>query len=250
MKSKLDKCVTVHLLPNHVPDCSPSFSSCRRKLATSASEKDFWKLLNNSCFGKLSEDVRKRQNIHVVRCARWFERWVSRINYVDCTILSTHTALVRSTKVDVLLNKPIYLGACVLDLSKLKMVQAWYRDLKPQLDREGSQLKLCMTDTGKECFIFVLSSQGHGLNPLSFLSDSFIFSVEYDDVDHRCPYKDLADLAPTLDTSNYGPENPLFTRNPEQKTTLLKYQRDNKSELGLLKDECGNQTLEHVICLR
>ena len=171
--------------------------------------------------------MRKRQNIRLVRSARWFERWVSRISYLDSTILSTHTALVRSVRVEVLLNKPIYLGACVLDLSKLKMVQAWYRDLKPQFDREGSHLKLNMTDT-----------------------DSFIFSVECESVDSRCPYKDLADLAPILDTSKYGQENPFFTQNPDQKSVLLEHQRNNEGVIGLLKDECGNKTLEHVICLR
>ena len=200
--------------------------SFRRKLATNGSERDFWKLLNNSCFGKLSEDVRKRQDIHVVRNARWFERRVSRINYVDSTILSPNTALVRSVKAEVFLNKPIYLGACVLDLSKLKMVRAWYRGVKPQFDRDGSSLKLCMSDT-----------------------DSFILSVEYLD-SSRCPYRDLADLAPVLDISVYGPQHSIFTRNPDRKEWLLAHQRANKGTLGLLKDECGDKILEHVVCLR
>ena len=74
--------------------------------------------------------------------------------------------------------------------------------------------------------------------------------MEYDNVTSRCPYKDLGDLAHTLDTSAYGPQNPIFTRNPQRQTELLEHQRANKGVLGLLKDECGDQTLQQVICLR
>ena len=133
---------------------------------------------------------------------------------------------MRSANAQVFLNKPIFLDACVLDLSKLKMVHAWYRGIKPQFDRGGSSLKLCMSDT-----------------------DSFILLVEYLD-SLRCPYQDLTDLAPVLDISIYGPQHPIFTRNPDREEWLLAHQRANKGSLGLLKDECGNKTLEHVICLR
>ena len=102
------------------------------------------------CFGKLSEDVRKREEIHVVRSARLFERRVSRINYLSSTILSRNTALVRCRKRQAYLCKPMYLGACVLDLSKLVMIRHWYRAIKPAFDRPGSLLTLQMTDTGKQ----------------------------------------------------------------------------------------------------
>ena len=104
--------------------------------------------LSYRCFGKLSEDVRKREDIHVLRSARLFERRVSRINYVSSTIPSPNTALVRCRKKIALLNKPIFLGACVLDLSKLLMMRHFYRHIKPQFDREGSNLTLQMTNTG------------------------------------------------------------------------------------------------------
>ena len=92
--------------------------------------------------------MRKREDIHVLRSARLFERRVSRINYVSSTILSPNTALVRCRKTQAVLNKPIFLGACVLDLSKLLMMRHFYRHIKHQFDREGSNLTLQMTDTG------------------------------------------------------------------------------------------------------
>ena len=87
--------------------------------------------------------------MHVVRSARLFERRVSRTNYLSCTILSRNTALVRCQKHQAFLCKPMYLGACVLDLSKLVMMRHYYHAIKPTFDRPGSLLRLQMTDTGE-----------------------------------------------------------------------------------------------------
>ena len=73
--------------------------------------------------------------------------------------------------------------------------------------------------------------------------------MEYQDP-NRDPFRDLANMASHLDISNYGPEHPIFTHNPERAEELRQLQRDNKGVLGLLKDECANKFLEHVICLR
>ena len=84
-----------------------------------------------------------------MRSAKLFERRASRINYVSSTILSSNTALVRCQKQLAFLCKPIYLGACVLDLSKLVMIRHFYHGIKPTFDRPGlSLLTLQMTDTG------------------------------------------------------------------------------------------------------
>ncbi|CAG8453305.1 5640_t:CDS:2 [Paraglomus occultum] len=88
----------------------------RRAKAKNAFEKDFWKLMNNSVFGKTMEDVRKRVNIELIHPA-----FVSRKIFYGANLVAVHR---RQTNVK--LNKPEYVGACILDLSKYFMYDFWY----------------------------------------------------------------------------------------------------------------------------
>ena len=90
-------------------------NNARRSECTSASEKDYYKLNNNSCFGKLFEDPRKYQTVVLVRDSNLFQRRVARVNYHSCLILTEDTALVMMDKMEVEMKKPNYLGSVILD---------------------------------------------------------------------------------------------------------------------------------------
>ena len=84
------------------------------------------------------------------------------------------------------MNKPVYLGLSILDLSKTVMYEFWYDYVKPKY---GENAKLCYMDT-----------------------DSFIVHVKTDDI-----YKDIAeDVETGFDTSNYGMDRPLSIRKIDQ----------------------------------
>ena len=188
----------------------------RRGECSSASEKDFYKLKNNSCFGKLFEDPRKYQTIVLVRDANLFRRRVAKVNFHSCMILSEHTCLVMMDKTEVQMKKPNYLGSIILDRSKDVMVRFWYDHLLPTFHRPpGSTVSLCTTDT-----------------------DSFIVGITYHDP-ARSFYRDLAGMASCLDTGNYSDQHPYFVENHDQFDHLKEMQRANKGVLGKMKDEAG-----------
>ena len=187
----------------------------RRGECSSTSEKDFYKLKNNSCFGKLFEDPRKYQSVVMVRDANLFRRRVSRINYHSCLIQSEDTALVMMDKTQVEMKKPSYLGSVILDLSKEIMLRFWYNHLFPTFQKPGSRLSLCTTDT-----------------------DSFLVGITYSDPS-RSFWHDLATIAHTLDTGNYSDSHPFFQQNVDQMEHLKQIQRANKGVLAKFKDEAG-----------
>ena len=100
-----------------------------RKQAKNDFEKDFFKLMNNSVFGKTMENVRKHRDIKLVTTDRRRgidNRWVSEPNYWTITGFSENLVAIEMKKTKVKMNKPIYLGFSVLDSSKILMYEFWY----------------------------------------------------------------------------------------------------------------------------
>ena len=94
-------------------------NECRKK-SKSNFEKNFWKLLNNSVYGKTIEDVRRRTNIDFASNEKQLQKLVEKPFFKYCKFLSEDFCLVQHEKSTVFL-KPIYVGATILDLSKLVM---------------------------------------------------------------------------------------------------------------------------------
>ena len=86
-----------------------------RKLASSSFEKDFFKLMNNSVFGKT---IRKRQNVILVDDRKLANKLSSKPNFERVTIFDENLVAVHMKKTEVYLNKPIFVGQAILDLSK------------------------------------------------------------------------------------------------------------------------------------
>ena len=115
-----------------------------RAKATNDFEKDFFKLLNNSVFGKTMENIRNRVDIRLVTRESQAKRLTCKPNYQHHTIFSKNLAAVHMKKVKLYFNKPVYLGMSILDLIKTLMYDFHYNYIKPKY---GENAKLLFTDT-------------------------------------------------------------------------------------------------------
>ena len=115
-----------------------------RTEASSEFEKDFFKLMNSSVFGKTMENIRSRVDIRLRTDDKSAEKLVSKPNYERTTIFSEDLVAVHMKKTELFLNKPVYLGMSILDISKTLMYDFHYNYIKKKY---GPKAKLLMTDT-------------------------------------------------------------------------------------------------------
>ena len=107
-------------------------------------EKDFFKLINNSVFGKTMENIRSRVDIRLVTNEDQARKLISKPNYQHRTIFCENLIAIHMKKARLLFNKPVYLGMCILDLSKTLMYDFHYNYIKPKY---SDRAKLLFTDT-------------------------------------------------------------------------------------------------------
>ena len=144
-----------------------------RKEAKNDFEKDFFKLMNNSVFGKTMKNVRKHGDIKLATADEKRNKLVSEPNYHTTKRFSENLLAIEMKKTKVKMNKPIYLGMSILDISKTLMYKFWYDYFKPKY---GDRAKLCYTDT-----------------------DSFIIYIKTEDF-----FQDISnDVEKWFDTSNF-----------------------------------------------
>ena len=161
-------------------------------------EKDFFKLMNNSVFGKTMENVRNHRDIRIVTSDKRKSILASEPNYHSTKYISKDLLIMEMNKVEVKMNKPIYLGQAVLDISKTLMYEFWYDYIKPKY---GDKARLCYMDT-----------------------DSFIMHIKTDDF-----YKDIAnDAEKWFDTSHYDEKDKRPLPIGKNKKVIGKF----KDELG------------------
>ena len=150
-----------------------------RKKASNDFEKDFFKLMNNAVFGKTMENVRKHRDIKLVKTDHGRNKLVSESNYHTMKLIYDNLAIIEMKTVKVKMNKPIYLGLCILESRKIIMYEFWYDYVK---NKYGNKARLCYTDT-----------------------DSFVINIKTNDF-----YKDInQDVNERFDTSNYTFDRPL-----------------------------------------
>ena len=148
--------------------------------------------MNNAVFGKTIENIRKHRNIELVTTDKKRKKLVSEPNYYTINYISEDLSIIEINKTKVKMNKPIYLGLLILDISKILMYEFWYDYMKPKYN---VNVKLCYMDT-----------------------DSFIMNIKTNDF-----YKDIAnDVEKRLDTSNYEVNRPLPTGKNKKLIGLLK----------------------------
>ena len=139
-------------------------------------EKDFFKLMNNSVFGKTMENIRNRVDVKLVNTKEKLIKLVAKPNFRSRKIFNENLVSVHMKKTSLTMNKPVYLGMCILDLSKTIMYDFHYNYIKPKY---GEKAKLLFSDT-----------------------DSLMYEIETEDF-----YKDISgNVKDRFDTSDY-PEN-------------------------------------------
>ena len=104
------------------------FNTSKRKEAKSEFEKDFFKLMNNAVFGKTMENLRKRVDVKLVNNKRKMEKLAAKPNFKTFKIFNERLVAVEMQKVKLLLNRPIYVGFTILDVSKFLMYDFYYNN--------------------------------------------------------------------------------------------------------------------------
>ena len=152
--------------------------------------------MNNAVLEKTMENIRKHRDIKLVTTDKKRNKLVSEPNYHTINYISEDLSIIEMNRTKVKMNKPIYLGLSILDISKMLMYQFWYDYMKPKY---SNRVKLCYMDT-----------------------DSFVMSIKMNNF-----YKDIAnDVDKRFDTSNYEENRPLPTGKNKKVIGLM------KNELG------------------
>ena len=89
-----------------------------RKAAKNEFKKDFFKLMNNSVFGKTMKNIRNHKDIKLVTSDKIYLKYVMKPNFKDDFPFSKHLFALEMVKTETKMNKPVYLWQAILDLSK------------------------------------------------------------------------------------------------------------------------------------
>ena len=128
------------------------FNTEKRKEAKNSFEKDFFKLMNNSVFGKTMENIRKRSNIYLETDPDHLLRQTAKPTFVSCKIFHENLVAVHMKKKILKLDKPSYVGMCILELSKVLIYDFHYNFIKAKY---GERAILLFTDTDSLCYIIL-----------------------------------------------------------------------------------------------
>jgi hypothetical protein len=190
------------------------FNTEKRRLATDAFSRDMFKLLNNSCFGKTMENMRQRINLRLVTSADRAKYFTSRSIFQNFNIINENLTAIKSLKPEVKMIKPMYIGMCILDLSKLHMYNFHYNIIR---ERYGSKARLLFTDT-----------------------DSLMYSIETLDV-----YRDMSEQLHLYDTSDYPTDHPLHSKTNAKKVGVFKDELNGRAAVEF----CGLRSKMYSILL-
>ena len=160
--------------------------------------------MNNAVFRKTMENVRKHRDIKLVITDKRRNQLLSEPNYHTTKWFSENLLAIEMKKTKVKMNKPVYLGLSILEISKTLMYEFWYDYIKPKY---GDNVKLCYMDT-----------------------DSFIMHIKKEDF-----YKDIAnDVEKRFDTSNYEVSRPLPTGKNKKMIRLMNDELGGKTMTELV----------------
>ena len=154
--------------------------------------------MNNTVFGKTMETVRNHTDIKLIATEARRNCLVSEPNYHPTKIFSENLIVIEMKRTRILMNKPVYLGLSILEMSKTVMHEFWYDYMKPKY---GEKAKLYYMDT---C--------------------SFVVYIKTEDI-----YVDIAkDVERRFDGSNYEFERPLPIGKNKKVIGLMKDELDGK----------------------
>ena len=175
------KVTKIYRVPVLEFDQSPWFNTQKRTNPKNAFEKDFFKLMNNSVFGKTMESLRIRCNVKLIKDEKKLLKLTSKPTYVSSKVFNENLVAVHKVKETLTHNRPAYVGMCILDLSKTLIYDFHYNYIK---NKYGNKAKLLFTDT-----------------------DSLTYEIETDDV-----YQDFLNNKNKFDNSDYPENSPHFNK--------------------------------------
>lgn len=123
-----------------------SYIDLNTKLRTNSEndfEKDFFKLMNNSVFGKLMENIRQRVDIKIATNWENARKYIKKPTFDHLKIFNEDLIVIHMRRSRIVFNKPIYAGFAVLELSKLLMYSTYYERIQNMFN----DVKLIYTDT-------------------------------------------------------------------------------------------------------
>ena len=171
-------------------------SSELRKKARNDFEKAFFKLMNNAVFGTTLENVRNHRDTKLATTDKRRSILASEPNYHSSKCISKDLMIMEMRKVEVKMNKSIYLGQAILDISKTFTYEFWYDYIKP---RYGDKARLCYMD-----------------------ADSFVINIKTEDF-----YKDIAgDIERRFDASNYDDKDERLLPIGKNKKVMDKFKEE------------------------
>ena len=118
------------------------FNTEKRKESANEFNKRLHKLSNNCIYGKSIESIRKIVNVKLINDKKMYLKIVNRPNFISQKIIDKNFVAVHCSKKVLTLNKPVYVGFCILELSKLLMYQFHYDYVLKNFD-----VKLLFTET-------------------------------------------------------------------------------------------------------
>ena len=168
-----------------------NYNTQKRTNAKNSFEKDFFKLMNNSVFGKTMENIRKRVDVRLITNEKKLLKMTSKPTYVSSKIFNENLVAVHKIKETLTLNRPAYVGMCILDLSKTLMYDFHYNYIKKKY---GDKAKLLFTDT-----------------------DSLTYEIEANDV-----YQNFWNDKEKFDNSDYHESSPFYDKTNKKAIGKLK----------------------------
>ena len=179
------------------------FNTEKRKNARNDFEKDIFKLLNNAVFGKTMEDKRKHLDFEIVSDERRFMKCVNNPSFKHSHIINENLVGVEKRKPNLKLDKPIFIGMSILDLSKQHMYKFYYDVMKPKY---GDNIRMVYTDT-----------------------DSFVFHTKTDDI-----YQDLKEINDEMDFSGYDKNHKCYDATNKKVLGKFKDECEGKIMIGFI----------------
>ena len=179
------------------------FNTEKRKNARNDFEKDIFKLLNNAVFGKTMEDKRKHLDFEIVSDERRFLKCVNNPSFKHSHIINENLVGVEKRKPKLKLDKPIFIGMSILDLSKQHMYKFHYDVMKPKY---GDNIRMVYTDT-----------------------DSFVFHTKTDDI-----YQDLKEINDEMDFSGYDKNHKCYDATNKKVLGKFKDECEGKIMIGFI----------------
>ncbi|XP_075209864.1 uncharacterized protein LOC142317311 [Lycorma delicatula] len=174
------------------------FNTEKRAQARNSFEKDFFKLMNNAVYGKSLENVRNRIDFQLITNERKLDKAIAKLRVKAWYIYNKDVVGISLKKTEIFLNRPIYIGFTVLDISKAIMYEFHYGYM---VEKYGDNIKLLMTDT-----------------------DSLMYHIVTDNV-----YDDILHDIDRFDTSDYPRDHMCYSNTNKKRLGKFKDEMNGRA---------------------